>query len=86
MKAILLSTALCLGVLAVPFAAQAESEMPKQLKECTKQPMPASCKKDFEKVQKAFEDILNGKKPTLSLPGSSGSLPIGDIGKLLSFK
>ena len=46
------------------------------MQECTKQPMPASCKKDFEKAQKVFEDILKGKK-------SSGSLPIGDLGKLL---
>ena len=75
MRSLALRAALALSVFVVPMAAKADNPVQKRLQECTKQPMPASCKKDFEKVEKALKDVLNGK--------SSGSLPIGDIGKLL---
>jgi hypothetical protein len=75
MRNLALRAALALGVFFVPMAAQAENPVQKRLQECTKQPMPSSCKKDVEKVQKALEDVLKGKK--------SSDLPIGDLGKLL---
>lgn len=84
MRTLALGVALCLGVLSVP--AYAEGPDLTRLQECMKTPSSATCKKDFEQFQKAFEDIANGKKPTIALPVSPDSLPISDLGKLLSNK
>jgi hypothetical protein len=78
MKTLALGAALCLGVLSVP--AYAESPDLTRLQECMKTPSSAACKKDFEQLQKAFEDIANGKKadrrPT-RIPGLSSHRRLG---------
>jgi hypothetical protein len=81
MKSVLLTAALCFGVLSMSAAAHAESLAPKRLQDCAKTPSSSACKKDFEKIQKALEDIVAGRKPSVASPGS---LALGDLGKLLS--
>jgi len=82
MRKALLTTALCLGVLWVPIAGQAQV---RSLKECEKDLLASGC---IDTIGKVLEDIQAGRKPTIDLPTAPnlGKLPIDDLAKLLAPK
>jgi hypothetical protein len=84
MRNALLAATLCLGLFST--GAHAGEMTVDELKDCFKLPMKQACTDQLEMLQKAMEDISNGRKPTLALPISPSALPLGDLAKLFSIE
>jgi hypothetical protein len=82
MKTALLTSALCLAVLALPLTVHAQG---RSLKDCEKDPMASAC---IDSIGKVLEDIADGKKPAVELPAmpSLDKLPIDDLKKFIEPK